>query len=110
MIVSCAYRFVLVTPPKTASTSLHTFLSQPPFCPQRWTPAIGDQHSAAIPEDGRDYLAVTCWRHPLDREISLWAHSQSPASRHHDQTEPMTFAEFVHDFQHRTAGIPSHSV
>lgn len=99
MIVSHVYRFVLVTPPKTASTSLHAFLSQPPFRRRPWEPAIGDQHSAAIPDNCTDYLTVTCWRHPLDREVSLWAHSQSEASRATDHTEPMTFAEFVHDFQ-----------
>lgn len=99
MIVSHAFGFVLVTPPKTASTSLHRFLSQPPFCASPWTSEKSDQHSADIPKGCADYLVITTWRHPLDREVSLWGHSQSQASRERDHIRPMTFAEFVHDFQ-----------
>jgi hypothetical protein len=45
MIVSHRWRFVYIGPPKTASTALHHWLSQPAFCEKRWSPEPQDQHS-----------------------------------------------------------------
>lgn len=99
MIVSHQYKFVLITPPKTGSTSLHTFLSQQPFCERPWEPVPDSQHSAEIPAGCEDYDIITCWRHPLDREVSLWGHSQSSESLRVDEHGPFSFDHFVREWQ-----------
>jgi len=99
MIISHRWRFVYVGPPKTASTTLHHWLSQPAFCDERWTPDRQDQHSVVIPPEVQDYFTFASVRDPLDRVISLWAHSQSPASLAGGWVWPMNFEEFVLEFQ-----------
>jgi hypothetical protein len=99
MIISHRWRFVYVGPPKTASTTLHHWLSQPTLCDQRWTPDRQDQHSVVIPAEVRDYFTFASIRDPLDRAVSLWAHSQSPASLAGGGVWPMSFEEFVLEFQ-----------
>lgn len=99
MIISHRYKFILITPPKTASTSLHAFLSQKPFCGEPWSPAAGDQHFAAIPGGCEGYEVITCWRHPLDREVSLWGHSQSKASKKAEGHGEFSFEHFVREWQ-----------
>lgn len=94
MIVSHLRQFLYFGPPKTATTSLHRWLSQPLFCRRRWTPAQGDQHAARVLAGCEEYFRFASIRHPLDREVSLWAHSQSRASREQG-TPALTFCEFV---------------
>jgi len=100
MIISHRCRFVYLSPPKTASTSLHHWLSQPSFRVQRWKPRKQhDQHSVDIPEDCRGYFTFASVRHPLDRNVSLWSHSQSNTSLRHDNSWPMDFEEFLLVYQ-----------
>jgi len=99
VIISHRWRFVYVGPPKTASTTLHHWLSQPAFCDQRWTPERRDQHSVVIPPEVQHYFTFASVRDPLDRAVSLWAHSQSPASLAGGWVWPMSFEEFVLEFQ-----------
>ena len=99
MIVSDTYRFVLISPPKTASTSLHRFLSQKPFRATKYKPSVElNQHDTDIPERCRDYHIVTCWRDPLDRNISLWRHSQSAWELKHGIPK-LSFEEFIREYQ-----------
>ena len=87
MIVSHTYKFAIVTPPKTASTTLHEWLIAPPFCDRHYPPPDQrkGQHDTPEPLPG-DYTVAFSWRNPLDREVSLWAHSQAETSRKKDGT------------------------
>lgn len=100
MIISHTYKFAIVTPPKTASTTLHEWLIAPPFCDHHYPPPSKRKEQHDTP-DGLDdhYTVAVAWRDPRDREVSLWAHSQSATSRKHDRTPKLTFAEFVLDYQ-----------
>ena len=80
MIVSRKRRFIYIGPPKTATTTLHHWLSQPALCESRWDPKGQDQHRTDLPDGCEDYLIVVSIRNPLDRAVSLWRHSQSPMS------------------------------
>jgi len=99
MIVSHRWRFVYIGPPKTASTALHRWLSQPAFCARRWTPDRRDQHSIQIPKEARGYVVFASVRNPFDRAVSLWAHSQTQPSLMADDCWPMSFEEFVLEYQ-----------
>ena len=87
MIISHTYKFAIVTPPKTASTTLHEWLIAPPFCDHHYPPPSKRKEQHDTP-DGLDdhYTVAVAWRDPRDREVSLWAHSQSATSRRHDRT------------------------
>jgi hypothetical protein len=99
VIISHRWRFVYVGPPKTASTTLHYWLSQPALCDERWKPERQDQHSVVIPPEVEDYFTFASIRDPLDRAVSLWAHSQGAASLAAGEAWPMGFEEFVLEFQ-----------
>jgi len=99
MIISHRWQFVYLGPPKTASTTLHRWLSQPAFCESRWTPERQDQHSVTIPAACRHYFTFASLRDELDRTVSLWRHSQSPGELARGWTHPMDFREFVEEFQ-----------
>ena len=100
MIVSHTYKFAIVTPPKTASTTLHEWLIAPPFCDRHYPPPDQRKGQHDIPEPlPGDYTVAFSWRNPLDREVSLWAHSQSETPRKKDGTPELSFAEFVIDYQ-----------
>lgn len=103
MIVSHRWRFVYIGPPKTASTALHRWLSQPAFCPKRWTADRQDQHSIVIPKEARGYFVFASIRNPFDRAVSLWAHSQTQPSLQADDCYPMSFDEFVLEYQPRAS-------
>ena len=92
MIVCPRYRFVYLGPPKTASTSLHHWLSQAAFCATRWSPAgRTDQHDAQIPAEAGDFFTFASIRNPYARAVSLWRHSQSGGRR--DGLPEMSFEE-----------------
>ena len=100
MIISHTYKFAIVTPPKTASTTLHEWLIAPPFCNHHYPPPSKRKEQHDTPDGlDADYTVAVAWRDPRDREVSLWAHSQSATSRRHDGTPKLTFAEFVLDYQ-----------
>lgn len=80
MIVCDRYQFIYVGPPKTASTSLHHWLSQPGLCPVRWTPEGQDQHTTVIPPGKDHYQILVSIRHPMERLVSLWKQFTSPSS------------------------------
>jgi hypothetical protein len=96
LIISKRHRFVYLAPPKTASTTLHRWLSQPAFCDERWTGNF--QHDTAIPDWARDYFTFASVREPVARAVSLWAHSQAPAARECGIPQ-MTFRQFVLEYQ-----------
>ncbi len=93
MLISHLRRFVYVGPPRTASTALHAWLSQPALCEARYMPDHR-QHSSAIPAACLEYFCVASIREPLDRAVSLWRHYQeNPGSR--PGLEPLEFAAFL---------------
>lgn len=67
MIVAKDNEWVLYTPPKTGSTSLHRALVQEPICAS----SVLGQHSA-VTIHGAVAFATT--RHPVTRALSLWKH------------------------------------
>ena len=81
---------------------MHEWLIAPPFCDHHYPPPSKRKEQHDTP-DGLDdhYTVAVAWRDPRDREVSLWAHSQSATSRKHDRTPKLTFAEFVLDYQPR---------
>ena len=94
VIISHTYKFAIVCPPKTGSTTLHEWLIAPPFCDHHWPPPGERQGQHEQDEIPDGYTVAVSWRHPFDREVSLWAHSQYPAARGMETSE-MTFVEFV---------------
>ena len=80
MIVCDRYQFIYVGLPKTASTSLHHWLSQPGLCPVRWSSEKQDQHSTVIPVGKETYQILVSVRHPMERFVSLWKQFTSPSS------------------------------
>lgn len=67
MIVARDNKWVLYTPPKTGSTSLHKVLVQDPIC----ATSTRGQHSAVVIHDA---IAMSTTRHPVTRALSLWKH------------------------------------
>lgn len=99
MIISHRHRFVYLGPPKTASTTLHHWLSQPAFCDHRWEPLPDSQHSSVLPTGVEHYFKFASIRDPFDRCVSLWRHSQSRTSLAAGDAPEMTFSQFVFDWQ-----------
>lgn len=95
MIVSHKRKFVYIGPPRTASTTLHHWLSHELLGDKPWVQ--GEQHSSAIPPEALEYFTFASVREPLDRCVSLWRHYSEHA---HDRAglPDLTFAEFVHEF------------
>ena len=92
MIVSHKLRFAYAGPPKTATTSVHAWLQQPVLGSKPWLKAKhGYQHRFA--DHPSEYYRFATVRHPLDRAVSLWMHSQR-GGRDGGLPE-MTFTEFV---------------
>ena len=80
MILLYSKQIAIITPPKTASTTLLTTLCLPPYY---GTLCIGpsgpgsnyyDQHSTILPPAGFVWKKVAIVRHPLQRFVSLWGH------------------------------------
>lgn len=80
MILLYNKQIAIITPPKTASTTLLTTLCLPPYY---GTLCIGpsgpesnyyDQHSIIVPPAGFVWKKVAIVRHPLQRFVSLWGH------------------------------------
>lgn len=80
MILLYGKKTAIITPPKTASTTLLTTLCLPPYY---GTLCIGpsgpekdyyDQHSIIVPPAGFEWRKIAIVRHPLQRLVSLWGH------------------------------------
>ncbi len=95
MIVSFLRHFVYLGPPKTASTSLHQWLSQPRLCDTRWNPARGDQHSAEVPIEAAGFFTFASVRNPYSRVVSLWRHHLADGSQGTPPVQQMSFAAFI---------------
>jgi len=73
MIINHARRWVIITPPKTGSTTLRTLLvdesaGRDTCC------FTGHQHDATLPRDCQSYGVFATVRNPYDRAVSLWWH------------------------------------
>ncbi len=95
MIVSFLRQFVYLGPPKTASTSLHHWLSEPPLCETRWDSARGGQHDSAIPSDATAFFTFASVRNPYSRAVSLWRHSVKDGQHAKPPIPLMSFEEFI---------------
>jgi hypothetical protein len=74
MIISDKWKFVYYGLPRTGSTALHHWLTQPALCDTPWG---GDQtyeryHVYRPPEYAADYFAFASVRSPYTRVSSLW--------------------------------------
>lgn len=98
MILLPSLNLCIVTPPKTASTSLHFALSREPWNglsvigPSMWK-GNTDKHVAAIPNEARGHQILVTVRHPLDRLVSLYQHYAREESFHGRYS--MAFWEFA---------------
>lgn len=95
MIVSYLRRFVYVGPPKTASTSLHRWLSQPLLCERAWTAKGGDQHVSQPPPEAIPFFTFASIRNPYSRAVSLWRHGLISGPQESPPIPRLEFAEFV---------------
>jgi hypothetical protein len=78
MILLIDHRTVILTPPKTASDTLHrVFCSGPPW---NGLAVVGphhgvvDKHYPHVPNEAFRFKVLLTVRHPLDRLVSLWHH------------------------------------
>ena len=95
MIVSRLRRFVYLGPPKTASTSLHVWLSQPLLCDREWSPASGDQHGSQIPAEAIEFFTFASIRNPYSRTVSLWRHGLVSGENENPPIPRLDFHEFA---------------
>lgn len=86
MIVFADRKIAIMTPPKCATSSLHTVFCTPPFDgmvyvgPSPTGPGIWDRHIAHWPNETASYRRLVVTRDPLDRLVSLylfWARSMA---------------------------------
>jgi hypothetical protein len=78
MILLIEWQTVVLTPPKTASDTLHRlFCSGPPW---HGLALVGphhgaiDKHFPSVPAEAHGFRVLLSVRHPLDRLVSLWCH------------------------------------
>jgi hypothetical protein len=95
MIVSFLRQFAYVGPPKTASTSLHEWLSQPLLCERLWNPKQGDQHESQVPPEARGFFTFASIRNPYSRAVSLWCHGLASGEMDRPPIPRFEFPEFV---------------
>jgi len=73
MIINHDRRWLIITPPKTASTTLRKM-----FLDQRNSKEAccfsGYQHDATVPAGCHDYAVFATVRNPYERAVSLWWH------------------------------------
>ncbi len=98
MIISHSMRFVYVGPPKTASTSLHEFFTQPLLFDGRFDidrREMKGQHDVQPPAEAAEYFVVMSTRFEPARVGSLWRHYRAAHSRGEEPLE-LSFREFLH--------------
>lgn len=71
MLVNYRHRFALLTAPRTASSSLRSWLRSLDY-----TWIDGEQHRFVLSPAIEDFFAATIFRHPGERGLSLWAYHQ----------------------------------
>lgn len=84
MLIFPDNEILIVTPPKNASTSLHTwaFLNKDLRAVELWGPVADgliptiSRHTTFIPEEFRSFSKFVIVRHPYDRANSLYLHWQ----------------------------------
>jgi hypothetical protein len=90
MILLIDQRIVIVTPPKTASDTLHRVLCAPPWY---GVAVVGphhgviDKHYPHVPNEAFGFRVLLAVRHPLDRLVSLWHHRCRLAAYFGEATE-----------------------
>lgn len=96
MIVSRLRQFVYIAPPRTASETLHVWLTQPILCEYAWARDSATWHSGYVPEDARSFFKFASVRNPYDRAVSLWKFSQiTEPGKTPDVPALDTFTEFL---------------
>lgn len=97
MIILPEHKLVLITPPKTGSTSLHEFFRNGIFCigpqgNQLWAAnrdhPVYDKHIFCVPYHYREYDVFVVIRNPRDRLLSLYKH-------YYRWREMVTFGTFL---------------
>lgn len=74
MIVNHRGHWLYAGIPKTASTTLHSYLKAPPFCGVDTGPE--EQHRMEPPEGAGEFRVLTVVRNPFTRALSLWRHAR----------------------------------
>ena len=77
MIVLPDQELAIITPPRTASTSLHAALCREPYrgiyvIGPAFPPEHINQHTAFVPPEFGSFAVASTMRHPFDRLVSLW--------------------------------------
>jgi hypothetical protein len=106
MILLIDHRTVILTPPKTASDTLHrVFCSGPPW---NGLAVVGphhgvvDKHYPHVPNEAFGFRVLLTVRNPFDRLVSLWHHRCRLAS--YDGQGSPSFEEFAKSVVARQAG------
>lgn len=96
MILLLDRRIVIITPPKTASDSLHhLFCACPPWngqCLIGRHHGVIDKHFPEVPLEADGFKVLLTVRNPYDRLVSLWLHKARLERYHGDGGE--SFAHF----------------
>lgn len=100
MIIHHEKKWVLLTPPKTGSTSLHAVLTAK--CGAIRTAA---QHDMDLPKECKKYAVFGTTRLPYDRAVSLWWHRLHGLSKQNGKppaalSETYTFLKFLEEAMH----------
>ncbi len=111
MILLIEQRIVIVTPPKTASDSLHRALCSgyggQMVIGESMYPGNVDKHTMKIPNEATGFTVLATVRHPLDRLVSLYCHYARTESEYHGRFA-MAFWEFANRIarDNRVSGFP----
>jgi hypothetical protein len=94
MIISHEYQFIFIEIPKTASTSLHTFL-----CHQGCNSDRDFRHDSALSvrdlPEWNDYFKFAIIRNPYDRAVSWYEYRRRPGVNENRSMKDLSFKEFL---------------
>ena len=111
MILLIERRIVILTPPKTASDSLHRALCSGyggvMVVGDSMYPGNVDKHTTKIPNEASGFKVLATVRQPLDRLVSLYCHYARTESEFYGRWS-MAFWEFVNRVvrDRRVTGFP----
>jgi hypothetical protein len=94
MIISHKHQFIFIEIPKTASTSLHTFL-----CHQGCNSDRDFRHASALSvrdlPEWNDYFKFAIVRNPYDRAVSWYEYRRRPEVNESRSMKDLSFKEFL---------------